>query len=281
MTTGFRRIGTPHAQKHAPAAIFALGMVPAYGRGTDSHAKGDVMDNSIYITVSGQAAMFQDMETTANNIANASTPGYNAQKLTFRDFLQSDGSAKDAYADAPTQYRDTSGGPITVTNNPFDLAISGPGYFQIDTPLGKRFTKSGNFQINGDGTMVNVMGYPVLGTDGGQISIPEGSKNVEINSAGQISADGADVGQVGIMEFDNEQAMQRLGNSLYTTDEQPKPAVTARVMQGAIEGSNVSPVTEMVHVMAISRSVGNTAKFIDTMYTLEQETAKAYTSTQS
>lgn len=239
------------------------------------------MDNSIYIAVSRQNALFQDMEMTANNIANASTPGYNAQRVIFTDFLQDNGKFKDYYANDPSAYRDTTNGPTQLTNNPFDLAISGPGYFQVDTPLGKRYTKAGNFQVRGDGTMVTSMGYPVLGSDGGQITIPDNAKNVEINSSGQVIVDGGQVGQVGIMEFDNEQSLKRLGNSLFDTEESPKPAITARVMQGALEGSNVNAVTEMVRVMDISRSVGNTAKFIEVMYDLEQKTSKAYTSSQS
>ncbi len=239
------------------------------------------MDNSIYIAVSRQNVLFQDMEITANNIANASTPGYNAQKLIFSDYLQDDGKYKDAYANDPSAYRDTSNGPIQLTGNPFDLAISGPGYFQVDTPNGKRFTKAGNFQVRGDGTMVTTMGYPVLGADGGQITIPDSAKNIEINSTGQVIVDGSQVGQVGVMEFENEQAMKRLGNSLFDTEESPKPAITARVMQGAIEGSNVNAVTEMVRVMDISRSTTNTAKFVEVMYDLQQKTAKAYTNSQS
>lgn len=236
------------------------------------------MDNGIYITVSRQAALFRDLEVTANNIANASTSGYNAQKLNFSAYLEKNGNRKDAYANDPTAYRDTTNGPIQLTNNPFDLAISGPGYFQVETPLGMRFTKSGNFQLDGNGTLVTVMGYPVLGADGGQITIPESAKNVDINSAGQVLADGSEVGQVGIMEFTNEQAMKRLGNSLFSSEETPQPALTARVMQGAIEGSNVNAVTEMVRVTALSRSVGSTAKFIDAIYDLQSKTAKTYVS---
>lgn len=235
------------------------------------------MDNSIYVTLSRQMALFRDMEVTANNIANVDTPGYNAEKLMFNDYLVNDAQRrKTAYADDPVSYRDTANGSIKMTGNPFDLAINGDAYFQVQTPLGTRYTRAGNFQIDSEGTLMTNNGHPVLGADGGQIIIPQNAVNVSINGAGQIAVDGEDVGQIGIMEFANEQAMTRMGNNLYTSAETPQPSLTARVTQGALESSNVTAVTEMVRVMNVSRSVSNTAKFIETMYDLERKTGQVY-----
>lgn len=233
------------------------------------------MDTSVYIVLSKQLGQFDDMALTSNNIANTSTNGYNAEKLQFSQYLVDNGKTgqKDAYADTARSWRDTSTGPIKNTGNPLDLAISGSGYFQIETPLGTRYTKAGNFQLNADSVLVTVNGDPVLSPDGAQITIPAGTKNVEINGAGQIMADGNSAGQVGVVEFTNEQAMRRLGNSLYTSQEAPQPAQTARVVQGAVEGSNVNGVTELVRVMGISRAVSSTAKFIETVYDLERKTS--------
>lgn len=247
------------------------------------------MDNSIYITLSRQMALFRDMEITANNIANADTPGFKAEKLMFSDYLVKDTNRrKDAYADDPMSYRDTANGAIKMTNNPFDLAINGDAYFQVQTPLGIRYTRAGNFQVDSEGTLMTNNGHPVLGADGGQIIIPQNARNVKINAMGQIDVDGEEVGQVGIMQFENEQAMTRLGNNLYTSPETPQPVVpdietgtisplnTARVVQGALETSNVTAVSEMVRVMNVSRAVTNTAKFIETTYDLERRTGQVY-----
>ena len=233
------------------------------------------MDSSIYIALSRQVAQFEDMTMTSNNIANLNTPGFNAQKLTFSQYLVDNGQTgkKDAYANTPNSFRDTTTGSISATGNPLDLAISGPGYFSVETPLGKRYTKAGNFQLNATGIIVNSSGYPVLGADGGQITIPPTTKKIEINGAGQVLADGRGVGQIGVSEFTNQQAMTRLGNSLYDAQEAPQPALTSRVAQGALEQSNVNGVTELVKVMGISRDVANTAKFIETMYDLERRTS--------
>lgn len=231
------------------------------------------MDSSIYIVLSKQMAQFQDMEMTSNNIANVNTPGYRAQKMIFSQYLSDAGKfgQKDAYADTPSSYRDLTSGALKNTGNPLDLAIKGDAYFQVETPLGTRYTKSGGFQVNGQGLLVNVDGYPVLGNDGAQITLPPTARNIVINGAGFVTVDGLTVGQLGVMEFANQQAMTRMGNSLYASDEAPQASATARVVQGAIEGSNVNSVSELVRVMEISRSVSSTAKFIESMYDLERK----------
>lgn len=239
------------------------------------------MDNAIYISLSRQIGLFQDMEMTANNIANVNTTGYTAQKMLFSQYLVKNTQYQDAYANNPTSYRDTTGGSIKTTGNTFDLALSGSGYFQVQTPLGTRYTRAGNFQINSDGTLVNTNGYPVLGGDGGQITIPANARNVVINGIGQIRVDGEDVGQVGVVTFANEQKMTRLGNNLFNSTDAPIPADAARVTQGAIESSNVSPVLELVHVMNVSRAVATTAKLNEAIYDLERKTSDTYTRSQT
>lgn len=254
-------------------------MVPAYSvaKQGDAHCTLEKpMDNSIYITLSRQQALFTDMEVSANNIANASTPGYNAQKLIFAEYLAKDNKRHDAYANDVSSYRDTTKGSVKMTDNPFDLAMTGPGYFLVETPYGVRYTKAGNFQIDGVGTLMTTQGYPVLGNDNGRITIPEGSKRVVINGVGNITADGNDVGTVGIAEFKNEQKMERMGNQLFRTKEEPLPAENSRIVQGGLESSNVNPVAELVRVQEISRSVGNTAKFIETMYDLQRKVSSVY-----
>ena len=234
------------------------------------------MDNGIYITLSRQMALFNDLEVSANNIANAATPGFNASKLVFSDYLVKDQKQKDAYANDVSTYRDTTKGSFRTTDNPFDLAITGPGYFMVETPYGTRYSKAGNFQIDGEGTLMTTQGYAVLGNDNGHITIPQNAKRVVINGAGQISADGSDVGQVGMAEFTNEQKMERFGNSLYNSKEAPIPADRSRVVQGALESSNVNAVSELVRVQEVSRSVGNTAKYVEVMYDLQRKVSSVY-----
>ena len=237
------------------------------------------MDNSVYISLSRQIGLFQDLEFTSNNLANVNTPAYNAQKLLFNQYLAKDANnQRDAYADTQSSYRDTASGPLKVTGNTFDFAISGTGYFQIQTPLGSRYTRAGNFQINDQGVLVTQDGY---GADNAQILIPNNARNIEVNGAGQIRVDGTNAGQIGVFEFNNQQRMQRQGNNLYTAADAPALTTTSRVLQGSLESSNVSAITETVRLLQLSRSVTNTAKLTDTIYELERKTGEVYTRPQN
>ena len=239
------------------------------------------MDNSIYIALSRQTALFRDLESSANNIANANTTGYNSEKVIFSPYLVKDGKRTDAYANDITSYRDTATGPIKLTGNPFDLAITGSGYFQVQTPQGNRYTKAGGFQLDTQGTIVTASGFPVLGKSGGPVVIPSTAKDVVINGAGEVVVDGQQAGQIGLFEFKNEQAMKRVGNSMYSSEEPAQQSLNSRIAQGALEGSNVNPVSELVRVQELSRSVTSTAKFISSMFELQRKAATAYSRNQS
>jgi flagellar basal-body rod protein FlgF len=235
------------------------------------------MDNGIYIALSRQMILFRNLEATANNIANVNTTGYQSERLLFDDYLVNDGrklGSKMAFTRDPISYRDTTKGGMVTTANTFDLAISGPGYFQIETPLGPRYTRAGNFQLNAEGTLVTMDSYPVLSADGGQIVIPDNVKNIEVNGAGEIITENNElIATIGMVEFNNEQDMERVGNTLYKSDQEALAAQQSKMLQGVLEGSNVNGVTEIVKVIQTNRYTADTAKMIETMYDLERRTS--------
>lgn len=240
------------------------------------------MDNSVYISLSREMTLFRDMAATANNIANVDTPGYNAEKIMFTDYLVSDGNRhKMAYVHDISSYRDTSNGALQSTGNPLDLAITGPGYFGVETPLGLRYTKAGHFAINNEGMLVTPSGNAVTDFDGQPIFFTPTDTNIKVGENGVISVtnpagDLEERGQIGLFEFADEQRMDRLNEQLYKTDQEPLEAESARMLQGALEKSNISPVLELVRVTELSRSTGNTAKFIEVVYDLQRKTSNAY-----
>lgn len=241
------------------------------------------MDNSIYVTLSRQVGLFRDLEVTANNVANVNTSGFQGERLIFDDYLVDAGNADHnlAFANDPVSYRDTRNGRTLQTHNTFDLAINGPGYFSVETPLGVRYTKAGNFNLNQDGELVTVDGYRVLGDDGAAILIPRDGRNIEINGAGQIKADGNGIGQIGMFEFTSEQNMERVGDTLFKTQEAPLAPASSRMMQGYLEQSNVNGVNELVRLLQLQRTTGSTAKFIEVMYDLQRKTSETYTRPQA
>lgn len=234
------------------------------------------MDNAIYITLSRQLAMFRDMAITANNIANANTTAYNSEHILFSSYLKKDVNSKVTnpmlFDYDIASYRNTQTGSIRETGNPLDLAIAGPGYFAVETPLGVRYTKAGNFQLNELNQLVNSSGYLVLNNNGQPITFPEETREITVGQAGNIGVNGEEFELIGLHSFANEQLLVQAGAGLYTSEVLPQPATEARVLQGTLENSNVQPVTELTHLIDVSRSTSNTAKLIETIYDLQRKT---------
>ena len=238
------------------------------------------MDNSIYITLSKQLGLFRDMDVTANNIANATTAGYTSEDMLFTDYLVGDGNKnKMAFSQDISTYRDTRQGALKATGNPLDIAISGKGYFTVETPLGVRYTRAGNFQLDGGGVLVTMDGYPVLDADGQRIQFEEEDREITVGEAGNLTVDGEERGILGVVQFENEQLLERLSSTLFKSEVPGAQAEegAVRVMHGMLESSNVDPITQMTHMIKVSRSVASTAKFIETMYDLERKASNAYT----
>lgn len=238
------------------------------------------MDNGIYITMSRQLALFRDMEVTANNLANANSNGFNSEHILFTSFLSQDvnqGAPNPmAFAHDIATYRNTTGGTIQKTGNELDVAINGNAYFMVETPLGTRYTRAGNFQIDGGGQLINGNGYPVLDASNQRIVFPDNVNSIEIGSIGNIKVNGDDFGSIGVVRFDNEQLLEQAGNGLFKTELVPQPTLEVPVIQGALENSNVQPVLELTHMLQVGRSVANTAKFIEAVYDLQRKTSNTW-----
>ena len=238
------------------------------------------MDNGIYIMTTRQQALFKAMEVTANNLANANTNGYHSEETLFSAYLEKDNNSgqknKMAFSRDEATFINTTQGSIKATGNPLDVAIDGNAYFQVQTPLGNRFTKAGNFTRNGEGTIVNQEGYPVLDNNGGVITLPEEAQNIEIGETGTIKVDGQEFATLNLAQFANEQALQRSSGTLFLAFATPQQAENARVVQGAVENSNVQPIRELTQMIEISRQTTGTAKYIETMYDLQRKANTAY-----
>lgn len=239
------------------------------------------MDNGIYIALSRQMGLFRDMEATAHNIANADTVGYNAEKIMFDDYLvRSADGPKQAYTSDVASYRDTTEGPMKSTGNPLDVAISGPGYFTVETPLGERYTRAGSFEVNAQGVLVTKEGYPVLDQGGAPIIFQQEDNEISIGEAGNIVVDGEDRGAIGVVEFDNPQMLERLSATMFKADGASRPAEESRVLHGVLEGSNVQPVMELTRMMTVTRNVSSTAKLIEAQYELQRKAASTWSKSE-
>ncbi len=222
-------------------------------------------------------ALFRDLEVTANNIANANTTGFNAERAMFTDYLVDDGNRhKMAFAQDIASFRDTRQGSFKHTGNALDVAIKGKGYFVIETAAGERYTRNGAFQIDPEGTLVNIDGYPVLDDAGQRIQFAEQDREIKILQYGQILVDGQERGRLGVVQFPNEQELIQIGQNLYKSEVAAQAAENFQVLHGVLENSNVSPVQELVKLTELSRSTADTAKFIEVMYDLQRKASNIW-----
>lgn len=236
------------------------------------------MDNGIYVATARQMALFRDMDVTATNIANMATTGYQSEHLMFDKYLVNDRVGSDInFSHDKSTYRNTAAGSYTVTENPLDVAIRGNGYFVVQTPLGDRYTKAGNFQLNNEGMLVTHEGYPVLDQNNQTIVFEPDANEITIGSTGIITVNGEEFSSLAVVEFENEQLMQRHGNRLYSSDVEPVASLTSEVLQGTLERSNVSGVEQLTHMINVSRAVGSTAKYVEIMYDLQRRNTTTWT----
>lgn len=222
------------------------------------------MENVSYIGLSQQLAIQQQMDMTAGNIANMTTPGFKAQSALFSDYLSTPkGGVPINQVQNRGSYRDLSAGTLAQTFNPLDVAIQGSGYFSVETPQGTRYTRDGGFSLNSERELVNKSGYKVMGDGGGAIVIPPEVTNVTITSAGDVSGNEGVISRLKVVSFENEQMLKRSGENLYEADGVTEvPVESPRVVQGAIEQSNVNPIIEMNRMIELLRMFQSSQKIL-------------------
>jgi len=227
------------------------------------------MENSLLVSLSQQLATYRAMDVIANNIANVSTPGFKRDAAKFEEYVAMMRPAEGQKGMQPVSFvkdsgvtRDTSQGNIEQTGARFDLAISGKGYFAVQTPAGLRYTRDGHFSLDGSGNLVTSQGYQVQG-DGGAITIAPTDGEVNIAPDGMISSVvngvGNQLGKIKVVDFADDTLLTKQGSSLYSTGQTPNTPATVNIRQGALEASNVQPVIEISKMLEVQRAYEATA----------------------
>ena len=226
------------------------------------------MDRMIYLSMSGAKATMQRQDTLANNIANVSTPGFRAELQAFRAVpVEGRGASTRVYALETTTGYDASAGPVTATGRNLDVAVKGNSWLTVQALDGtEAYTRGGSLEVSNDGTLTTRGGLPVLG-DGGPLQVPPNSA-VSIGADGTVSAKGSDgknsaIGKLKLVT--PEAPLKRGDDGLFrAADGNLSADDTARVQDGALEGSNVSAVESMVAMIAAARQFEAQMKMIQT-----------------
>jgi flagellar basal-body rod protein FlgF len=206
------------------------------------------MDNVLSAVLGSLHADMARMDRVAMNIANLQTPGYKREVVAALPFA--------ARVDAATVavHTDQRPGTLKATGQSLDLALSGPGWFEVATPAGPAYTRQGNFRLDAAGRLVTQQGDPVMGT-GGEIVLAYPTPGVDsmgrvFEAPGGVRSAGTPVAQLRIVRFEPG-PVQRLGDGLVLPQGAPVAVSgeAVQVRQGYLEGSNVSPMHEMVSLL--------------------------------
>lgn len=215
------------------------------------------MDMNAPVGLSGQLALARRLETIASNVANAGTPGYKAEAVTFATVVSRTQPFQTSFVFDGGPHVDMAGGGFKQTGNPLDVAVRGKGFLAISTPQGTAYTRDGRMQILPTGDLVTLEGHPVLDVGGGPLTANPNGGALDISNDGTLRQNGRALGALGLFDLDLSKGYGRYENASFI----PAAPATAiddftenGVVQGFTEESNVNPVLEMTRLIAVQRA---------------------------
>ncbi len=255
------------------------------------------MIRALYTAASGMQAQQLNLENVANNLANANTAGFRRRRVQFEDLMYQNliapGAAATQQTTVPAGLQIGLGartaateilqaqGDFNQTGNPFDLAIQGQGFFQVQTPSGQTaYTRSGQFHLDAQGNIVTAAGDQLQPA----ITVPQGALTVTVGQDGTVSvtlpnqSTPQQIGQIQLATFTNPGGLNSIGNNLFLATAASGDAITGNpggtegigtIQQGALEGSNVNVVDEFIQMVLAQRSYEANSRVVraaDEMY---------------
>ena len=187
-------------------------------------------------------------EVTANNLANANTDAFKADRMTARQLPGQE-------YPVPVGRTDLEQGRLHETGRPLDVGLEGPGFFVVSTPRGERLTRGGSLRLDASGCLMDGRGDPLVGAEG---PIRVIGAQVEIKADGTVLVDGAAAGRLRIETVDDPASLLKEGSGRYVPAGalRPVPETQTFVRQGSVEEANLDPLLSMVELVTIQRSYG-------------------------
>jgi flagellar basal-body rod protein FlgF len=224
------------------------------------------MDSGLYAAYTGLLARTQALDTAANNLANAGTVGFRAQRDYFRSALagldnesstSQVGNAVNDFGVLGGNLIDQGQGAINATGNPLDLALNGQGFFAIQTKSGVEYTRDGGFTRSEAGVLQTPQGEPVLDNTGQPITLPTGAISIAVDGTISVAtADGSAIaGKLGVFDFPAQTPLIALGVNRFAAPDGTQPTISAdpTVEQGSLEGANLDAVHGTMQLILMQR----------------------------
>ena len=246
-------------------------------------------------------AQSSKLETLANNIANSNTTSFKKDRQVFNEYLSAyeklpeviqvpkipasiesfyDMQGGDrGYVDSAGSYTDFEQGGLKPSGNLLDFGLEGKGFFEVLTPQGVRLSRNGSFTVDSSGRLVTKEGHLVLSEgnqDPAQRTVQvENNRNITVSYEGEVFAGGESVATLSLVEPTNQDALKKVGNSLYgfkpNFDQTTRAVSGIKVHQGFLEGSNVNIVEEMTNMIATTRAFESTQQAIKAFDQMDQK----------
>jgi flagellar basal-body rod protein FlgF len=228
------------------------------------------MDNTTNIALSRLTSQSRAMDVIANNIANMSTPGYRAERMVFADWLSPQtgthapkGDRTLSYTQDRATYRDRAEGTLTHTGNPLDLALSGDGFFTVRTQAGTRLTRAGRFTLQSDGGITDEAGNALLDSAGTPLRVGAADTNLTVTADGSLSSQNGPIGKIAVVTPSDPNRLSAEGGRLFRADTPTTTTRSPKIIQGAVEDSNVQPIAELTGMMRTQRDFQFVTQFVE------------------
>ncbi len=266
----------------------------------NQNEKVKIMMEGLYIAASGGTKQLKKLDVLSNNIANISTQGFKKDMLIYEEkktpFQQPNQSGFDttmvnpfsrtdpavSYVQVTQSLTNFEQGSLIKTDNPLDVAIEGEGFFVVNTPEGERYTRNGNFRLDGSGQLVDQKGNMLMTRSEEPILIPFGTKQISINQDGSvfggIEIDQDPLGQLKIVNFNNLNALKKEGEGFYKiSDPSVKEILVndAKVLQGFTENSNANAIHEMTQMIETVRQLEAYQKIIQSIDEADEQSVNS------
>jgi len=232
------------------------------------------MNVSLYQAAAAMNANSRWQEVIAQNLAGSSIPGSRKLDISFAGVPASSfpgvpGINGSTYVmPSSTTSINFQQGSLRPTGLPTDLAIEGPGFFEVQLPNGSHaFSRDGELQLNAQGQLVTKQGYLVLGDSGPVQLDPANSSPISISGTGEVSQGGGLKGRIRLVEFSQPNQLKPIGGGCFLAANPkslPTPAQSSQLRQGFLEGANTSPTTEMASLITAMRMFEANQKVMQT-----------------
>jgi flagellar basal-body rod protein FlgF len=227
------------------------------------------MNIASLVAASRMVALDRSIDVTAMNIANINTPGFQASRVQFSDWLspQKNGAAlpgepKVAFSQDRATWRDAQPGAVTQTGNPFDLSLGAGNFFTVATDHGPRLTRDGRFTPLPNGTIGDHAGQVLMDVTGKPLQLGPTDTHITITGDGTVSSENGPLGKIGIVTPADPSKLQAEGSTLLRADTPTSQAAQPKIVQGTVEGSNVPAVLEVTRMMNDMRDFQFTSQLI-------------------